>query len=105
MDIRNYITKRKRVEDSKSETESDNLSASANSGWKKQYDTLGVFKENWTNEYFVIPTKSDKKPQCLLCNEVFSINNSFNIKRHYNRNHKESIEKKYPLNSEARKII
>ena len=105
MDIRNYITKRKRDEDSESETESDNLSASANSGWKKQYDTLGVFKENWTNEYFVIPTKSDKKPQCLLCNEVFSINNSFNIKRHYNRNHKESIEKKYPLNSEARKII
>ena len=30
MDIRNYITKRKRDEDSESQTESDNLSASAN---------------------------------------------------------------------------
>ena len=80
MDIQNYITKRKRDEDSESETESDNLSASANSGWTKQYDTLRVFRENWTNEYLVIPTKSDNKPQCLLCQEIFSINHRFNIK-------------------------
>ena len=63
MDIRNYITKRKRDEDSESETESDS-GWKANSGSKfwmeKQYDTLRVFKENWTNDYFVIPTKSDK---------------------------------------------
>ena len=97
MDIRNYITKRKRDEHFESETESDNLSASANSGWKKQYDTLRVFQENWTNEYFVILSNSDNKPQCLLCKEIFSINHSFNIKRHYNRNHKESIEKKISI--------
>ena len=35
MNIRNYITKRKWDEISESETESDNLSASANSGWNK----------------------------------------------------------------------
>ena len=102
MDIRNYITKRKRDEDSGSETESDNLSASQILDGKKQYDTLRVFQENLTNEYFVIPSKSDNKPKCLLCKEIFSINHSFNIKRHYNRIYKESIEKKYPLNSEAR---
>ena len=72
----------------------------------KYNTTRSVFKENLTNEYFVIPTKSDNKSQWLLyllCKEVFSINHSFNIKRHYNQNHTESIEKKYPLNSEARK--
>ena len=57
MDIRKYITKRKLDKDSESETESDNLTESANSGWKKQYDMLRAFKENWTNEYFVIPKK------------------------------------------------
>ena len=66
MDIRNYITKRKRDEHSESETKSDNLSASANSGWIKQYDTLRVFQENWTNEYFVISSKSDNEPQWFL---------------------------------------
>ena len=73
MDIRNYITKRKRDEHFESETESDNLSASANSGLKKQYDTLRVFQEikQITNEYFDIPSKSDNKPQCLLCKEIF----------------------------------
>ena len=70
MDIQNYITKRKRDEHSESETESDNLSVSANFGWKKQYNTLRVFQENWTNEYFAIPSKSDNKPQCLLCKEI-----------------------------------
>ena len=74
MDIRNYITKRKRDEHFESETESDNLSTSAHSGQKQQYDTLRVFQENWNKEYFVIPSKSDNKPQCLLCKKIFSIN-------------------------------
>ena len=56
------------------------------SGRKTHDDKLRVFQENWTNEYFVIPTKSDNKPQCLLSKEVYSINHNFNIKRHYNRN-------------------
>ena len=79
MDIQNYITKRKQDEHFESETESDNLSASANSGWKKEYDTLRVFQENWTNGYFVIPSKSDNKPQCFLCKITVSISKDITI--------------------------
>ena len=45
MDIRNYITKRKRDEDSESQTESDNLSASANEYFVNSYKICSDGKE------------------------------------------------------------
>ena len=72
INIQNYITRRKQNEDFESETESDYLSASANSGWNKQYDMLSVSR---IYRYFF-------KVLCILGKIMFSIYQSLNIYNH-----------------------
>uniref|UniRef100_UPI0037E99D8B general transcription factor II-I repeat domain-containing protein 2-like n=1 Tax=Semicossyphus pulcher TaxID=241346 RepID=UPI0037E99D8B len=45
------------------------------------------FEDKWTKAYFVVPHGSDKV-MCLICKQVNAMLKDFNIKRHYNTNHK-----------------
>ena len=54
-------------------------------------------------EYLVSPIPDCSKPQCLICYEILSQNKKFSVKRHYTSKHSNSIEKQFPINSEARK--
>uniref|UniRef100_UPI0037E96EB7 general transcription factor II-I repeat domain-containing protein 2-like n=1 Tax=Semicossyphus pulcher TaxID=241346 RepID=UPI0037E96EB7 len=45
------------------------------------------FQDKWTKAYFVVPHGSDKV-MCLICKQVNAMLKDFNIKRHYNTNHK-----------------
>ena len=64
---------------------------------------IRAFLENWKMEYLVSPIPDRSKPQCLICYEILSENNKTNVKRHYTSKHSTSIEKKFPIKSEARK--
>ncbi|KAJ4941574.1 hypothetical protein JOQ06_011453 [Pogonophryne albipinna] len=45
------------------------------------------FQEKWSNAYFVLPQGSDKVI-CLICKQVNAMLKEYNIKRHYDTNHK-----------------
>jgi hypothetical protein len=53
---------------------------------RKVCDEGRVLKEVWTSEYFFI--KSDGKPVCLICQRKVSVMKEYNIKRHYESEHK-----------------
>jgi len=45
-----------------------------------------TFQEKWTQEYFVI--EQDGKPLCLICKQKIAVVKEYNLKRHYETNHK-----------------
>jgi hypothetical protein len=53
---------------------------------RKVCDEGRVFKEDWTREYFFI--ESNGKPVCLICERMVSVMKEYNIKRHYDSEHK-----------------
>ena len=65
---------------------------------------IRAFLENWKMDYFASPIPDRSKPQCLICYEVLSEIKKSSVKRHYFSKHATSIEKRFPINSEERKI-
>jgi hypothetical protein len=57
---------------------------------RKVCDEGRVFKEDWTSEYFFI--ESDGKPVCLICQRMVSVMKEYNIKRHYDSEHKGKLD-------------
>ena len=51
------------------------------------------FNEKWTSEYFFIEN-ADCRPLCMICNQTVNINKEYNIKRHYNSKHADSVHGK-----------
>ena len=45
------------------------------------------FQEKWELNYFCIYIKN--KILCMICNDTISVAKEYNIKRHYDTNHKE----------------
>jgi hypothetical protein len=57
---------------------------------RKVCDDGKIFKEDWTSEYFFI--ESDGKPVCLIYQIKLSVMKEYNIKRHYEGEHKGKID-------------
>ena len=51
------------------------------------------FNEKWTSEYFFIKNE-DSRPLCLICEQTVSVNKEYNIKRHYDSKHANSVYRK-----------
>ncbi|KAH1184573.1 hypothetical protein KIL84_012514 [Mauremys mutica] len=48
-----------------------------------------VFQGKWTNQFFFVPHQD--KSVCLICKETAAVWKDYNIKRHYNMKHRESM--------------
>jgi hypothetical protein len=57
---------------------------------RKVCDEDRVFKEDWNSEYFFI--ESDGKPVCLICQRTVFVMKEYNIKIHYESEHKGKID-------------
>jgi hypothetical protein len=57
---------------------------------RKVCDEGRIFKEDWTSEYFF--TESDGSPVCLICQRTVSVMKDYNIKRHYESEHKGTFD-------------
>ncbi|XP_060845950.1 general transcription factor II-I repeat domain-containing protein 2-like [Rhopalosiphum padi] len=61
------------------------------------------FLAEWTEQYFfTLPVRAGAVPVCLICNSTVAVVKCANLKRHYDTIHKD-FEKKFPLDSAARK--
>lgn len=61
------------------------------------------FKEEWTHEFFfILPDHLNSKPLCLICGENVSVPKSYNLNRHFEKNHN-TFNQNYPKSSEIRK--
>lgn len=61
------------------------------------------FLAEWTEKYcFTLPVRAGAVPVCLICNSTVAVVKCANLKRHYDTIHKD-FEKKFPLDSAARK--
>jgi hypothetical protein len=49
-----------------------------------------VFKEQWTQKYFIVQNKD--KAVCLICKDSVSVFKECNIERHYDARHKEKYD-------------
>ena len=52
---------------------------------RKIDDECGVFKEDWTLNYFF--TVVSGKAVCLICKDTVSVFKEYNLKRHFNTKH------------------
>ena len=50
--------------------------------YKKCYQEDHTFQSRWDAEYLFIEFKG--KPMCLVCSEIISVMNDFNLSCHYN---------------------
>lgn len=50
-----------------------------------------VFQSKWELAYFFIEWKD--KPLCLICNQTIAVCKEFNVKRHYDTNHKTKFDR------------
>ena len=48
------------------------------------------FNEIWTSEYFFIEN-ADSSPLCLICNQTVNVHKEYNIKRHNDSKHADSV--------------
>lgn len=56
----------------------------------------------WTHNYlFILPTRINAVPLCLLCKETVSTMKEYNVSCHYNTKHKATFEELYPLQSQS----
>ena len=65
---------------------------------RKIVDERRIFNEAWTNLYFFIEVK--EKPLCLICQKSISVVKEYNLKRHYDTEHKTKFD---CLEGESRK--
>ena len=48
------------------------------------------FNEKWTSEYFFFEN-TDSRSLCLICEQTVSVNKEYNIKRHHDSKHANSV--------------
>ena len=60
---------------------------------RKIEEEMRNFNEKWTSEYFFIKN-ADSRPLCLICEQTVSVNKEYNIKRHYDSKHANSVYRK-----------
>jgi len=70
---------------------------------KRKIDTENrIFNTTWTDDYFfVLPTRPNARPVCLICTETVSVVKVANIKRHYDSKHAD-YDTNYPRKSALR---
>ena len=51
---------------------------------------MRIFNEKWTSEYCFIEN-ADSSPLCLICNQAVNVNKEYNIKRHNDSKHADSV--------------
>lgn len=56
---------------------------------RKVDDECRVFNAQWTSDYFFV--QSNGKALCLVCQETVSVLKEYNIRRHYDTNHREKM--------------
>lgn len=59
-----------------------------------------IFQNEWTEDFFVIPSPTTGLPVCLLCARQINLCKKYNVQRHFST-HKE-YEERYPSGSQAR---
>ena len=52
-----------------------------------------VFNEKWLKNYFIV--EDNGKPLCLVCMQVIDVTKEYNVKRHFETQHKMQYEEYY----------
>lgn len=79
------------------------MASSSDSKKRKIEQENRIFKEEWTHEFFfILPDHLNSKPLCLICGENVSVPKSYNLNRHFKKNHN-TFNQNYPKGSEIRK--
>lgn len=53
---------------------------------RKLIEENRVFNDAWTDLYFFV--NCNEKPLCLICQKTLAIQKEYNVKRHYDTEHK-----------------